>query len=168
MGVVVIGILGIFIMGQSPKQEPSVTKSEPEAAVQPSPVEPKLATDFLTWWSKGAFDYNPSTAKKSHMEAFGWMTPAAIQAFQTSYWTEDTAASVSTGQLQATFQLTSIQPEAVNPDGSVVLCLAGNLIIQASPQPTTQPLLTDFLVRRQGSDLQIAGVYNRIPASSTY
>lgn len=175
MGLVIIGILAIFMSGISTKEEPApVTKatSAPSAA-QTTPVqtavEPKLAADFLKWWLGGAFDYAPATAVQSHQQAFAWMTAQTQAAFQAAFWTPDVASGITNGQIVAAFHPTSIEAEAVNPDGSVVIAVAGTLVIQSGGQPVTQQLLADFLVQRQRDGLRVAGIYNKLaPSTSVY
>jgi hypothetical protein len=183
LGLVVVGMLGIFVGGiglggrddshedAKPKVEAtaidSSNNSQPIAAVTSTneqSLEPTLAAEFIKWWSGGAMDYSPSSAESNHKAAFRWMTAEAAKAFQNSFWTPEIASGVANGHVVAAFQPISIQPEAVNPDGSVVVGLTGTLVLQTTGQPVTQQVATDFLVRKEKDGLRVAGLYNRAVA----
>jgi hypothetical protein len=94
------------------------------------------------------------------------MTSEAKQTFQANYWTPEIAQGVMSGQVVAAFQPVSVQAEAINPDGSVVVGASGTLVIQAAGTPMTQQVVADFLVRKDQGGLRIAGLYNRQVASA--
>jgi len=174
LGLVIIGILGIVMSGMN-KEEPSPNQGQPQQsesaqqAASSGAVDPKLATDFVKWWMGGAFDYSAATGAQSHEQAFGWMTNDAVAKFKAAYWTQDTAQSIASGQLVARFQPTSVEAEAVNPDGSVVVGVTGNLTVQVGNQPTSQQMVADFLVTRHRDGLRVADLNNRIaPALAAY
>lgn len=136
----------------------------PGAAAAPNPnhVDPKLAEEFVKFWMGGAMDYNTATAANSHKEAAKWMTPEAEQAFQSNFWSPDIANGIASGQLRAAFQPISVQPQALNPDGSIVVALTGTLVLQQSTvRPVTHQIVMDLLVRKETDSLRIAGLYNR-------
>jgi hypothetical protein len=74
---------------------------------------------------------------------------------------------VVTGQVVAAFQPVSVQAEAINPDGSIVVGANGTLVVQANGNPMTQQLSTDFLVRRDKDGLRIIGLYNKQLATAS-
>jgi hypothetical protein len=134
-------------------------------------MDPPLATDFVKWWMSGAMDYSANSAAKNHEAAFRWMTPEAVQTFQSSLWTPNVADGVAHGRIIAAFQPVSVQAQAINPDGSIVVALQGTLVTQSTGRPITQQLQMDLLVRKESEGLRIAGIYNRlaaIPGSSVY
>jgi hypothetical protein len=189
LGLVVICILGLFVGGmtmndekgdkkgdkeQAAEQAPAGDQQQPQqqAAAVPGKLTPDLAANFLGWWlQNGAMDYNAPTAIQSHQVAMQWMTPDAANAFQNSFWTPQIAESVATGRLVAAFQPTGIQPQAVNPDGSVVLGVTGTMVVQTGAQPAVQQFSGAFLVRQEPEGLRVAGLDARgsaIPGSSVY
>jgi hypothetical protein len=182
LGLVIVGILSIFVGGFATSDEKAGNKNMmKETADQPpsdnkggsevAKLDPSLATDFVKWWMSGAMDYSAASAAANHEAAFRWMTPEAMQSFRQSLWTPDTASGVAQGLYVAAFQPVSVQAAAVNPDGSVVVTLSGTLVTQASERPFTQQLQMDLLVRKESDGLRIAGVYNRVasvPGSSAY
>ncbi len=136
----------------------------PGAAAAPNPnqVDPKLADQFVKFWMGGAMDYNTATAAQSHKEAAKWMTPEAQQAFESNFWSPDIANAIASGQLRGAFQPISVQPQALNPDGSIVVALTGTLVLQQSTvRPVTHQIVMDLLVRKESEGLRIAGLYNR-------
>lgn len=187
LGLVIVGLFGIFVGGFSGGREdrPAV-KAESHEAAQPTvakssvsapassyaatdPLDASLATDFVKWWISGAMDYSANGSAKSHASAFHWMTPEAQSIFEANFWPNDLAAGIAHGQIVGAFQPVSVQPEAINPDGSVVVLMSGTLVLQSTGRPTTQQIFADVLVRKDQSGLRVAGLYNRSqpPVSST-
>ncbi len=195
MGLIVIGVLAIFMtgasedgsksknteeslppgaqmpqQGQPPPQQAKEEGHDEAQAQQPPPaqakpqfaIEPTLASDFVKWWMGGAMDYQASTSQKNHQEAFKWMSPEAQQTFQEAFWNDTMAQGITSGMLVAAFQPVSVQAQAVNPDGSVVVSMKGSLVLQMNGQPAdTRQVVTDFLVKKEDSGLRIAAICNR-------
>jgi hypothetical protein len=121
-----------------------------------------LAEEFVKFWMGGAMDYNTASAAHSHKEAAKWMTPEAQQAFDSNFWSPEIANGIASGQLQGAFQPISVQPQALNPDGSIVVAMTGTLVLQQSTvRPVTHQIVMDLLVRKETDSLRIAGLYNR-------
>jgi len=173
LGLLIVGILGIFMVGAN-KNEPAVNRvasqtaqpaAQPSQPSQPAAtsddLDPELATNFVKWWMNVAFDYDPHTAVESHHQAFTWMTQDAQQAFQTAFWTPQVAQGIQDGSVSASFKTSNIQAEAINPDGSIVIGVYGTINLQTTGQPMSQQLRTDFLVRRAPEGLRVAGLYSR-------
>ncbi|PWU03668.1 MAG: hypothetical protein C5B53_00195 [Candidatus Melainabacteria bacterium] len=187
LGLVIVGLFGIFVGGFSGREErPAVKAVESHEAAQPTaaktsvvaptssyaagdPLDATLATDFVKWWVSGAMDYSANGSAKSHATAFHWMTPEAQSIFEANFWPNDLAAGIAQGQIVGAFQPVGVQAEAINPDGSVVVGLSGTLVLQSTGRPTTQQIFADILVRKEPSGLRVAGLYNRSgpPVSST-
>lgn len=179
LGLVVICILGLFVGGLTMGDDkPDAGKKQEEAAApgaEPAAASaaltPDIARDFVSYWLAKAMDYNAATANPSHQEAMSWMTPEAAGNFQNMFWTPQISESVSNGRLVAAFQPTSVQAQAVNPDGSVVIGVAGQMVVQTGAQPTVQQFSGSFLVRQDKDGLRVAGLDARtgtIPGSSVY
>ncbi|SRR5579875_339310 len=194
MGLIIIGMLAIFMSGMSTKDEPSGATHSSRAAEpvqqgaqpgqgqgqasgpgqsqgQPATLDPNLATDFVKWWLGLSMDYSATTAAQSHQQAFAWMSKEACASFQSIYWTPDTANGVADGRIVAVFHPTAIQAQAINPDGGVVVGVTGTYILQASGRPVPYDVKAAFLVKRAADGLRVAGVYNELasqPSSSVY
>lgn len=177
MGLVIVLVLAILVGGfggsGSEKAERSAPTGPREANVPPPPenrpsagVEPKLATEFISWWLGSAMDFNPQTAQAHHSEAIAWMTPETVQAFQANFWPPEFAEGIASGRIMASFTPTGIQAVAANPDGSVVVTATGTLMMQAGPQPVQHQFVADFLVRKEQDSLRVSGIYNRTVASA--
>lgn len=174
LGLVVICVIGLFVggmtmgddkdakkdKGQAQEQEQASGSSEKGEQQQPASdkLTPTLATDFIGWWLTGGMDYNAATAMQSHQQAMSWMTPQAATSFANTFWTPQIAESVSTGRLVAAFQPTSVQAAAINPDGSIVVSVAGTVVVQTGSQPAVQRFGGNFLVRQEKEGLRIAGL----------
>jgi hypothetical protein len=183
LGLIIVGVLTIFVgvafTGDDPKDKNPATPlpagavmpsqplqapagaGTPTAAApqQPGGLTPELATQFVTWWLSRSMDYSLATGKASHQEAFRWMTPQTVQAFQTGYWTPEIENAVVTGKVTAAFQPVSVQAQFINPDGSIVVAMTGALVMQqAGTQTATQQLSADFLVKQEKDGLRIVGI----------
>lgn len=178
LGLIIVGVLTIFVGVAFTNDDPKANKATPieplpqatapipagagaagVAPAQPAGLTPELATKFVTWWLQKAMDYSLATGKASHQEAFGWMTPQTVQAFQTGYWTPEIENAVVTGKVTAAFQPVSVQAQFINPDGSIVVAMSGALVMQqAGTQTATQQLSADFLVKQEKEGLRIVGI----------
>ncbi len=152
-------------VGQGHGAQPAASEAgAPGAAAAPNPnaVDPKLADQFVKFWMGGAMDYNTATAANSHKEAAKWMTPEAQQTFESNFWSPEIANGIASGQLRGAFQPISVVPQALNPDGSIVVAMTGTLVLQQSTvRPVTHQIVMDLLVRKETEGLRIAGLYNR-------
>jgi len=176
IALLVILLLSVFVGGTTNHRVSSSTsKQEASDYAQSSKnaqaLDPKLATDFLSWWMPAAFDFSSRTGFQNHNQAMDWMTTDGQLAFQKDFWTSKTIQAISHGNLNGIFYPTKVVAKAINPDGSVVVNLSGHLIWHGRGSSITQQISSDFLVKRIGKDLRIAGMYNRIsilPNSSIY
>ncbi|MBY0547950.1 MAG: hypothetical protein K2W95_11705 [Candidatus Obscuribacterales bacterium] len=180
MGLVIVLVLAIVVGGfgsggsdrapTGPKDAPAPAAEAGTAPAAKPPVgsnsvDPKLAGDFIKWWLAGAMDLNAATAQKSHSDAIAWMTADTVPAFQANFWPPELAEGITSGRITASFTPTQVQAVAVNPDGSVVVSVAGSLMMQQGPRPAVHQFVADFLVRKDQDGLRVAGVYNRTVAS---
>jgi len=180
LGLVIVGMLLVFVGVGFSSDEPanankSGTPQTAQAPTAPAPVPvakpaapapdaltPNLSCDFVKWWATKSMEYTPAAARASHVEAFRWMTPEAAQAFQACFWTPAIEQEILTGHVVAAFQPVSVQAEAINPDGSIVVGLTGTLVMQAAgTPPVTQQIAVDYLVSKDAQGLRICNLYNR-------
>jgi hypothetical protein len=181
LGLVIAGLLGIVFVfcTDSPEEKKApapapapIAASAPPPQMQtqlqaqqpggPAALDAKVATDFVTYWMSLAMDFSQS-ARTSHNSAWPWMTPEAAAQFKQVYWPPELEAGVLSGQISAAYQPATVQAEAQNPDGSIVVGATGTLMMQqnGAGSPMSQPVTIDFLVRRERSQLRIAGLYFR-------
>lgn len=169
--------------GQSPAQkqsgeqassqarEPGKQKTPAPQPAAPEKLEPGLAAQFVGWWIGSAMDFNPQTVIQKRQQAMTWIVPAVAQDYQAAFWPPEIADGICSGRIRASFTPTSVQAVASNPDGSIVVNVTGNLLLQQGPRPAMQILSTDYLVKRESGGLRIAGLFNRstpVPGASTY
>lgn len=186
MGLVIVGVLGIFVGiggGTEKKEHRSIQQQEMQAASQnqekpkeprtnaSKTLEPAEAVKFLSWWLNGAMDYNPASAARSHGEAMAWMTPDAAASFQATFWPQHVAEGVVSGRVIAAFHPSQVVPVAINPDGSVVVKLVGTMVTQSGKVPAVQQIAASFLVRKENQGMRISGIHASaivMSASSVY
>ncbi len=155
---------------QAPQQKAAQNKAA-AAAPATEPLSPKLANDFVTWWIGKAMDFNPQTAAQNRQEAVQWVVPQVQPSYTQAFWTPEMSDAILTGRIRGTFTPTSVTPIAANPDGSVVVNVTGQLMLQQGPRPSVQNLSTDYLVKRDSGGLRIGGLFNRasaVPGNSVY
>jgi hypothetical protein len=140
-----------------PAPQPKVEVPDPGAVK----IEPALATQFIGWWTVRALDFNPQTAFKNRQEAMSWITPEALPSYQAAFWPQEVSDGLANGSIQGNFTMTSVTAVASNPDGSMVVNVCGNLMLQQGQKPALQQLSTDYLIKREAGGLRIAGLYNR-------
>lgn len=192
-GLVIVGILAIFVggfggnvsdraatgprearqAGNKGLQAQGEVKQEQSAQAKAATekLDPALATQFVSWWIGSAMDFNPQTAVKHRQEAVGWVTPEIAPNYQSTFWPPEIADGIMSGRIRGSFTPGCVQATAANPDGSVVVNVTGNLILQQGQRPAVQQLSTDYLVKRDAGGLRISGLYNRavlLPNSSVY
>jgi hypothetical protein len=171
VGLLLAGMMIIFVGCLTSQDQSEQKKAEATRVATIAPtalpaapqiiLEPQLATDFVKWWLTVGMDYQPNSAKKSHTEAFQWMTPEALATFQSNFWTPEIANGVLSGQTAAAYQPASVQAEAINPDGTVVVSTSGTLVVQSTAGPMSRQIAVDYLVRKDKGGLRISSLYNR-------
>jgi len=145
---------------QEVKQAPQQPKVE-SATPALTKIEPALAIQFVEWWVVRAMDFNPETAIKNREEAMQWITPETAPSYQAAFYPAEITDGITSGRIQGSFTLSAVRAVAANPDGSIVVNVTGNLVLQQGQAPVVQQLSTDYLVKREPGGLRIAGLYNR-------
>lgn len=165
LGLVIVAILGVWVGGMTMNDDKADSKKQAASDQAAAPngtvtLAPKLASDFVSWWLTSAMDLNPQSAEENHQKAILWMTVDAGKSYLATYWTPEIREAVNAGRLVGGFQPTAVVPQAINPDGSVVVGVSGTMVVQSSGQPsTTQPFLAAFLVKQdEKGNMRIAGL----------
>lgn len=181
MGLVIILVVSVFVglvgvsgddkkdAASAPSQAPPAGPAAhaqtpgaqpPQPAPLPSAIDPKLATEFVTWWIGSALDYSKEKSGSSRKEAIKWMDPQAVGGYENAFWQPQMVQGIESGQIVAAFQPVSIHPVAINPDGSVVVSVRGTFVQQVSGmQPETKVILADMLVCKESDGLRIGNLY---------
>ncbi len=154
--------------GQSQQNAQVNTQPNSQPSPQPSPADAQVATEFIRWWLSKGMDYQQATADASHKEALSWIKPPATDAFVTLFWPAELAANIRSGRQVGNFQIATVSPLAINPDGSVPLRVTGVLVLQDTGYaPRSQPLELNFLVKKEAEGLRIINFYQQAGMIST-
>ncbi|MBU6452675.1 MAG: hypothetical protein KGS72_12890 [Cyanobacteria bacterium REEB67] len=125
-------------------------------------LPPSLAVDFVRWWLTMALDYSLNTSAANHKKALAYAKPQVANMFKQSFYTSEVMQGVAAGTLAGSFQPVTVQAIAINPDGSVVVTVIGNLTLQSSgSQPVSQSLDMEFLVTKDAQGVRMAGFFNK-------
>jgi hypothetical protein len=125
-------------------------------------LPPSLAVDFVRWWLTMALDYSLNTSAANHKKALAYAKPQVANMFKQSFYTPEVMQGVAAGTLAGSFQPVTVQAIAINPDGSVVVTVIGNLTLQSSgSQPVSQSLDMEFLVTKDAQGVRMAGFFNK-------
>lgn len=139
-----------------------------QARPQVTPADAQVATEFIRWWLSKGMDYQQATADASHKEALSWIKPPATDIFVNLFWPAELAANIRSGRQVGNFQIATVTPLAINPDGSVALRVNGVLVLQDTGYaPRSQPLELNFLVKKEAEGLRIINFYQQAGVIST-
>lgn len=169
---VVFGLVGVSVddkkTAQGPPQAGTAAHAQAQGAgagaaqvpaVSPTAVDPKLATEFVQWWLGSALDYSKGKAAANRKVACEWLEASIVENYMNAFWQPQMVQGIDSGQIVAAFQPVSIQPVAVNPDGSVVVSVKGTFAQQVNgAHPEQKVILTDLLVRKDPEGLRIGGL----------
>ncbi len=174
VGGVLIGLVGVSIddkktaQGAPPAGAGTAAHAQSQgghaqAQAQPTAastaVDPKLATEFVQWWLGSALDYSRPKAATNRKAATEWLEASIVEHYQNAFWQPQMVQGIDSGQIVAAFQPVSIQPVAVNPDGSVVVSVKGTFVQQVNgAHPEQKVILADLLVRKDPEGLRIGGL----------
>ncbi|MBX9937700.1 MAG: hypothetical protein K2Y32_00525 [Candidatus Obscuribacterales bacterium] len=156
--------------GQSQQNGPNQQNNlqNVQARPQVTPADAQVATEFIRWWLSKGMDYQQTTADASHKEALSWIKPPATDIFVKFFWPAELAANIRSGRQVGNFQIATVTPLAINPDGSVPLRVTGVLVLQDTGYaPRSQPLELNFLVKKEAEGLRIINFYQQAGMIST-
>jgi hypothetical protein len=132
------------------------------AQANPTALQPSTAVDFVRWWLSMALDYSMQTSVENHKKAMKWAKGQVPTMFKQSFYTQEVMQGVAGGTLAGSFQPVTVQAIAINPDGSVVVTVIGNLTLQSSgSQPVSQSLNLEFLVSKDAQGVRMSGFFNK-------
>jgi hypothetical protein len=140
---------------------PGAPGTPPQAAAAPTgpATDPTVATTFLEQWLPVAWDPSAGTAKNSQEKAILYMTPECATAYRQNIWTSDLSKQIEDSGLQSTFQPRKVAASQTQPDGSVVIFVEGEQVLQVpGKESQTRPVKLEYLVRTTSDGLRIAGI----------
>jgi hypothetical protein len=107
----------------------------------------------LTW------DFSSSTANQSQERAMSFMTQDCAQNYRLNVWTPEIAQGVTGAGMTSSFTPTSCQAITATDDGSVVVKVQGEQILNLQGQePRHKPVTMEYLVKKTPQGLKISGI----------
>ena len=113
----------------------------------------------MNGWLDLAWDMSAGSAAASQEKAIEYMTPACAMAYTTNVWTPDIAKQIEESGLKSTFTKTSVQPGAVQPDGSMTVFVEGQQVLSV-PEKGNQVrnVKLQYLLTETPQGVRIAGI----------
>jgi len=132
--------------------------NQPPAAV--SEVDKGAAQSMVQGALKYMWDFNSSTSNQSQQQAMAQMTADCAQNYRLNVWTPEIAQKVAAAGMTSSFTPLSCEAITSEADGSVVVKVQGQQILNLQGQPPQQKqVLMEYLVRRTPSgELKICGI----------
>jgi len=149
-------------LGGGDSQQAAAAQAAPQAAPQSAQgptTDPTIATNFLETWLPSAWDLNAGTARASQEKAILCMTPECALAYRQNVWTNDLSKQIEDSGLQSTFQPRKVAASQTQPDGSVVVFVEGDQVLQVPGKGSqSKPVKYEYLVKTTSEGLRIAGI----------
>lgn len=114
---------------------------------------PKLALQFVQWWSQKSMDFSVATAKQSHTEASGWMQFSALRRIDNSIWIPCSQASEPG---KHSFLCTSFHAPLVKNAKTITVGVSGLLLTESNFALPLRLITIDFDVVEEPLGLRIA------------
>lgn len=138
----------------------------PQAAQQQSQPQPQyemadanMALNLVSSWLPVVWDLSAATAQASQEKAIAYMTPECANAYRQSIWTADTAKQVVESGLQSSFNAKKVSAGQNQADGSVVIYVEGEQILQVAGKPArARPVKMEYLVKKLPEGYRISGI----------
>lgn len=135
--------------------------TQPGAPPQPQGelADPNMALNLVSTWLPVVWDLSAATAQDSQEKAIAYMTPECATAYRSSIWTADTAKQVVESGLQSSFNAKKVSAGQNQADGSVVIYVDGEQILQVAGKPArARPVKMEYLVKKLPEGYRIAGI----------
>ncbi|HEY9731136.1 MAG TPA: hypothetical protein V6C89_04455 [Drouetiella sp.] len=135
----------------------------PQAGQQPQAqyelADPNMALNLVSSWLPVVWDLSAATAQDSQEKAIAYMTPECATAYRQSIWTPDTAKQVVESGLQSSFNAKKVSAGQNQADGSVVIYVEGEQILQVAGKPArARPVKMEYLVKKLPEGYRISGI----------
>jgi len=106
------------------------------------------------------WDFNSTTANQSQEQAMALMTADCAQNYRLNVWTPEIAQKVGAAGMTSSFTPQSCEAITSTPDGSVVVKVQGQQILNLQGQaPQPKMVMMEYLVKRTPSgQLKICGI----------
>ena len=122
-------------------------------------TDPNMALGLVENWLPAVWDLSAGTAPGSQEKAIAYMTPECATAYRQNIWTADMAKQIQDSGLQSTFTAKKVSAGENQQDGSVVVFVEGEQILQVAGKPArARPVKMEYLVRKTADGMRIAGI----------
>lgn len=137
--------------------------SAPQQAQAPgAPVaiaDPNTALSLIESWLPSVWDLSAGSAKASQEKAILYMTADCAAAYKQNIWTPDLAKQIEESGLQSTFNAKKVSAGQNQEDGSIVIYVEGEQVLQVPGKPTrARPVKLEYLVKQTADGMRIAGI----------
>jgi hypothetical protein len=122
-------------------------------------ADPNTALTLVESWLPFVWDLSAGTAQGSQEKAIAYMTPDCATAYKQNIWTGDLAKQIEESGLKSTFNAHKVAAGQNQDDGSIVIYVEGEQVLQVPGKPTRQrPVKLEYLVKKTADGLRIAGI----------
>lgn len=122
-------------------------------------TDPNTALTLVEQWLPVVWDLSAATAPASQEKAIAYMTPECATAYRANIWTTEMAQQIQESGLQSSFNAKKVSAGTNQPDGSVVIYVEGEQILQVAGKPArARPVKMEYLVRTTQDGMRIAGI----------
>ncbi len=135
----------------------------PPAPQQPAGelTDPQMAMTLIENWLPVVWDLSSATAQGSQEKAIQYMTPECASQYRQNIWTPEIAKQIQESGLQSSFTSKRVAAGQNQPDGSIVIYVEGEQILQVAGKPArARPVKMEYLVRKLPDGLRIAGIHD--------
>ncbi len=131
----------------------------PPGAQSYNPADEMASMTLIQQWLPKAWDLSAGSATQSQQEAIMYMTPECASAYRQNIWTTEMAQQVEQSGLQSQFEASNITVGSRKEDGSVVILVTGQQVLQVPGKPSqARPVNIEYLVKKTSDGLRISGI----------
>lgn len=124
-----------------------------------NPADEVASMQLVEQWLPKAWDLSAGSATQSQQQAIMYMTPECAQAYKQNIWTPEMAKQVEDSGLQSTFASTSVSVGSRKEDGSVVILVRGEQVLEVPGKGSrSRPVNMEYLIKKTSDGLRIAGI----------
>ena len=124
-----------------------------------NPADEVASLQLIEQWLPKAWDLSAGSANQSQEEAIMYMTADCAAAYRQNIWTNDMANQVQESGLQSNFAATSVSVGSRKQDGSVVILVQGEQVLQVPGKgQRARHVNIEYLVKKTADGLRIAGI----------
>lgn len=122
-------------------------------------MDAPTAMSLIEAWIPFAWDLSAGTAKDSQVKAIAYMTEDCAHSYTQNVWTPEIAQKVDAAGVKSTFRATKIQAGAHQADGSIVIVVEGEQILNIPDSaPRHRNVKVEYLVKKTSQGPRICGI----------